>query len=107
MAASSLCNGYFQAQEPHKLKDSNRLRCAQISNTAIQALVLVSALFEPFIPSFSAKVYEQLNYPRTDKCELFYEFYLEHKEDLKNLVKPDHQIGEVAPIFKEISEEFC
>jgi len=58
MAVSSMCNGYLQAQAPWDLAKTNKERCNQVVNLACQALFLLAAMFEPFMPSFSAKVYQ-------------------------------------------------
>jgi len=58
MEYSSECNLYFQATKPWELSKSNPQRCGQVMFTAINALYLLCAILEPFIPSFSAKVYE-------------------------------------------------
>jgi len=36
-------------------------------NTACQAMQVLASMLEPFMPSFSAKVYEQMNLKRTEK----------------------------------------
>jgi methionyl-tRNA synthetase len=66
MKFSSLCNLYLQEQKPwdHLKKDVKR--CGQIVNISLNALFLLCSMLEPFMPSFSAKVYEQLNIQRTE-----------------------------------------
>lgn len=60
MEYSSECNGYFQEFKPWDLNksDDTKDRCKQVVNTAINALRGLCILLEPFMPSFSAKVYE-------------------------------------------------
>lgn len=60
MQYSSDCNGYFQMLKPWDLikKDDTKPRCQQVVNTALNALFGLCVLLEPFLPSFSAKVYE-------------------------------------------------
>lgn len=62
MAYSSDCNGYFQQFKPWDLNKNadTKDRCKQVVNTALNALFGLCVLLEPFMPSFSAKVYEQL-----------------------------------------------
>ena len=68
-------------------------------------MVLLVALLEPFIPSFSAKAYSQLNLKRDEKQDKIYAFL---KEDPKNrfwnLVTDGHIISQPQPIFKRIEE---
>jgi len=58
MSLSSLCNAYMQETEPWVLAKKDKVRCGQVVNTAIQAMNLLAAQMEPFLPGFSAKVYE-------------------------------------------------
>lgn len=58
MEYSSNCNVYFQDNKPWELAKSDKVRCSQVMNTAIQALYLLCVILEPYMPSFSAKVYE-------------------------------------------------
>ena len=57
MQYSSDCNQYFQDNKPWELAKSDKTRCDQVVNTAINALFLLCVILEPYIPSFSAKVY--------------------------------------------------
>jgi len=72
---------------------------------AAQALNLLCAQLEPFMPSFSAKIYEQLNLARTELHAKLYEHIKDHPERIRNLIPAGHQIGTPAPIFKEITPE--
>jgi len=60
MEYSSDCNGYFQQFKPWDLNKAaeTKDRCKQVVNTALNALFGLCILLEPFMPSFSAKVYE-------------------------------------------------
>lgn len=66
---------------------------------------LLAAQMEPFMPSFSAKVYEQMALKRTATHEKFFEFIAGHPERIQALIPAGHQIGSPAPIFSEISQE--
>jgi len=107
MTNSHLCNGYFQDSEPWVLSKSNPERCAQVLNVAANALFLITKMLEPFIPSFSAKVYEQLNIQVSERDEKIFEFLLEgvFVENFGKLVAAGHKIGEPQPIFREIIDE--
>jgi len=105
MAFSSACNTYWQATAPWVLFKSDKKRCEQVVNIATQALNLLCAQLEPFMPSFSAKIYEQLNLERTELHAKLYEHIKDHPERIRNLIPAGHQIGTPAPIFKEISPE--
>ena len=65
-------------------------------------------MLEPFIPSFSAKVYEQMNLlnqrgERSERDETLLKWVIGHPERLLELVPAGHQIGEPEPIFREIN----
>jgi methionyl-tRNA synthetase len=105
MAYSSQCNEYFQHTKPWELNKNNKERCAQVMNIALNALFFLCKLLEPFMPSFSAKVYEQMNIRPTDRDEKIFEFVKDHPERIISLLTPGHKIGTPAPIFREISTE--
>ena len=108
MSISSICNGYIQETEPFKLFKSDNDRCCSILYIIINALRLLGAIFEPFIPSFSAKLYEQLNIQRTEKDEVLLEAAKGKSVDfLLSLVPSGHTINQPQPIFKQISDEDC
>lgn len=104
MMISSICNGYLQEQKPWDLAKSDMVRCQQVMNTSVQALFFLSSLFEPYMPSFSAKVYHQMNITRTALHEKLYEHIKGHPERIESLVPSGHQIGEPRPIFREIAD---
>jgi len=58
MEMSSDCNQYIQENQPWAIKKTDPVRCEQVVNTILNALVFVCVILEPFMPSFSAKVYE-------------------------------------------------
>ena len=74
-------------------------------NTCIQAMQLLAGMLEPFMPSFSAKVYEQMAIKRTLMHETLYEFLKQDSQRIEVLVPAGHQIGDPQPIFREISNE--
>ena len=88
--------------EPWKQFKGNKVRCDEIVGHALNAVYMLSAILEPFMPSFSAKVYEQLGIKRTIEHETILAQYRNGGgiELMRNLVKAGHQIGEPCPIFK-------
>jgi methionyl-tRNA synthetase len=69
MGYCHLCNVYIQDNKPWELEKTDKDRCAAVVNTGINALRFLCSLLEPFMPSFSAKVYEQMNIKRSEKDE--------------------------------------
>jgi len=88
-----------------ELIKSDKARCEQVLNTVCQALQLVCTLLEPYIPSFSAKIYEQMALPRTEKQEKMLALVGQDVSQLRSLVPGGHKIGNVAPIFRNITTE--
>jgi methionyl-tRNA synthetase len=72
---------------------------------AIQALNLLASIFEPHMPSFSAKVYEQLALKRTAEHEVLYKTIKANPQTILTLIKGGHVCGDPKPIFREIKEE--
>jgi methionyl-tRNA synthetase len=104
MEYSSECNLYIQDNKPWELSKTNPERCAQVMNTALNALVFLCVILEPFIPSFSAKVYEQMAIKRELKHETLIESVLKDNKAILSLVSGGHVIGNPEPIFREIKE---
>ena len=75
------------------------------SSFLFQALQLLAAMFEPFMPSFSAKIYNQMKLKRTESHEVLYQYLKDSPEKIASLIPAGHQIGEPLPIFVEISDE--
>mmetsp|Transcript_2670 Transcript_2670/g.4493 ORF Transcript_2670/g.4493 Transcript_2670/m.4493 type:complete len:129 (-) Transcript_2670:38-424(-) len=105
MALSSLCNTYLQETAPWVLAKKDPKRCQQVMNIAMQALNLLASMLEPFMPSFSAKLYEQMNLKRTQLHETLLKHVKESKDIIYKLVSAGHQISEPKPIFREISDQ--
>ena len=65
-------------------------------------LRVLGCLAEPFLPSFSAKLYEILNV-KYDNDSVVLLGTLNHKDSnfISSLIKPSHPINEPFPLFKE------
>ncbi|KAL9643418.1 hypothetical protein ABK040_010033 [Willaertia magna] len=72
-------------------------RCGTIIYLATQVCALMSAVFEPYIPSFSKKLNSQLNY-NPDVNTITETIDLER-------IPSGHKIGEPAGIFKKIEDK--
>lgn len=60
-------------------------------NTGINALYLLCVILEPYMPSFSAKVYEQMNIKRAKEHETMIHFVnKDYNIHVRNLVKEGH-----------------
>ena len=72
--------------------------------TAINALYFLCAILEPFIPSFSAKVYEQMAVTRIPRHETILQEVKNNFEAITTILPAGHTIGTPEPIFREIKE---
>ena len=100
MNVSSAYNGYLQEQEPWELIKKDKARCDQVMNIAVQALQLLCTMMEPFMPSFSAKIYEQMALKRTEKQDKLLSHVGKSADQLRNLVPAGHKTGVAAPVFR-------
>ena len=120
MEISSLGNGYLQVTQPWTLLKKNEatydLAKAEnlffISNAFLR---LIGALAEPFMPSFSAKLYEIMNVKYEGDglkiLGIINEFLEKNPKDeigfltKTNLIKEGQEINKPKPLFREISQE--
>lgn len=69
-------------------------------------LVVVAVLLEPYMPSFSAKVYEMLNIPRNERSHtLLKEIHEADVQHYLKFIETGHVINDPKPIFKEITDD--
>ena len=120
MEISSLGNGYLQVTQPWNLLKKNDpkydLEKAETVFYVLNAFLrLIGALAEPFMPSFSAKLYEIMNVKyEGDSLKIIgilNEFIEKNPDDVvsflvKNkLVEEGQAINKPKPLFKEITHE--
>lgn len=103
MNISSICNKYMQAWEPWAIYKNKPNLCSSCINTLANAFILLCAILEPFIPTFSAKVYEMFKWKRGEKEETLLGFIFNCKDFKKilGIIPPHHEISEPLPIFRE------
>lgn len=81
------------------------VRAKQVLNTALNVLFLLASVLEPYMPSFSAKIYSQLQWERKQRDETLIEYLLEDQQRAKTLLPAGHKIGPAQPVFREIKDE--
>lgn len=103
MSISSVCNKYMQKWEPWKTAKVNPTLAASAMNTLTNVFILLCAILEPFIPTFSAKIYEMFNWKRGEKEEtLLGSIYKEGNcKSILNIIPKGHIIQEPFAIFRE------
>jgi len=103
MNLSSICNKYMQKWEPWVAFKTNKTFAGNAINILLNMFYVVCASLEPFIPTFSAKIYEMTNWKRGDREETLLGYVMAAKDPmiLKTVVPKGQTIGEIFPIFKE------
>ncbi len=108
MELSSLGNSYLQETEPWAILKSNPERAANVLFLMVCFVRLLGCLAEPYMPSFSAKLYELINlkYDAPAACMLktlydAIEDQARFDELFLGLVKEEQEILDPLPLFKE------
>ena len=98
MNISRIGNKYLADEDPWKLFASNPMRASTIMFISIQITCLISVLSRPFIPNFSMKLSNMLNF----KFNLNWDLLSDKYPYLKN----GHKINKSELIFKKIEDSF-
>ncbi|KAM5581303.1 putative methionine--tRNA ligase [Rosa sericea] len=102
MSISSEGNAYLQESKFWKLYKEDRHRCSIVIKTSVGLVHLLACLLEPYMPSFSARVLEQLNLPPESiksLCDV-------NKAKRPWEIVPDgHKIGEPKTLFTTLNGE--
>ncbi|KAF0894448.1 hypothetical protein E2562_039089 [Oryza meyeriana var. granulata] len=101
MAISSEGNAYLQESQFWKLYKQDPASCATVLKTSVGLVYLLACLLEPFMPTFSKEVLQQLNLCPQEHLS----FCDEKRESEKakrpwDLIPSGHRIGKPAPLFK-------
>lgn len=120
MEISALGNGYMQVTEPWNLLKKKDPKYDEVKAETVFFILtaftrFLGALAEPFMPSFSAKLYEIMNVKYDEyACKILgtvNEFIEKNPNDelfflIKNkLIEEGQQINKPKPLFKKISDE--
>ena len=120
MEISSLGNGYLQVSQPWTLLKKNDPKYDVAKAESIFFILnaflrFIGALAEPFMPSFSAKLYEIMNVKyEGDALKIIgiISEYIEKNPDDEvgflrktNLIQEGQAINKPKPLFREISKE--
>ena len=98
MNISRIGNKYLADEEPWKLFTSDPMRASTIMFISIQITCLISVLSRPFIPNFSMKLSNMLNF----KFNLNWDLLSDKYPYLKN----GHKINKSELIFSKIEDSF-
>lgn len=100
MKISTEANAYLTKQEPWNVFKKDPERCATIISILVATIRLVACVAEPYIPGFSAKVYEILGIEYNEfNSKLIYHLKNDFKELYVKLSPIGNTIKEANPIF--------
>ena len=104
MDISMIGNKYLQDSQFWNLEKTDPEKLKSVLWVAVNLVRLVTLLLEPFMPSFSAKVYEQLGITRDSRESELLSEVIKAKDCsvLSKLIKPGLRVKNVKPIFREI-----
>ncbi|MBU0461306.1 MAG: class I tRNA ligase family protein, partial [Nanoarchaeota archaeon] len=91
---SKLGNQYFQENEPWRLVKEDKKRCGTVLAVCANLVKVISLLLEPYLPSITDKILEQLN---TQHGQITYKMHLS--------LPAGHSIGKPSPLFRKIEDE--
>jgi methionyl-tRNA synthetase len=101
MAISSEGNAYLQESQFWKLYKQDPASCATVMKTSVGIVYLLACLLEPFMPTFSKDVLQQLNLSPEEHLS-----FCDEKGEVEKAKRPwdlipsGHRIGKPAPLFK-------
>ncbi|KAK3157483.1 hypothetical protein QOZ80_2AG0123110 [Eleusine coracana subsp. coracana] len=99
-------NHYLQNTKFWKLYKQDPASCAIVMKTSVGVVHLLACLLEPFMPSFSKEVLQQLNL-----CPVEHLSFSDEKGDRDkarrpwDLIPSGHKIGRPAPLFKGLEND--
>lgn len=108
MEISSLGNGYLQETEPWAIIKKNPERAANVLYIMMNFVRVIGALAEPYMPSFSAKLYELMKLTYDDFATRLLQHInavIDDQEKFNDLflrlLKEESEILDPLPLFKE------
>ncbi|CAN1259848.1 Probable methionine--tRNA ligase [Linum perenne] len=105
MAISSEGNAYLQASRFWTLYKEDKPSCDIVMRTSVGLVHLLASLLHPFMPSFSDKVFKQLNLlpEQVSLCDKKGD--IERAKRPWEIIHPGQKIGTPVPLFKELKDE--
>lgn len=103
MAISTDGNKFIQDSQPWVIVKTDKARCAGLVSAAVGVVMLLAALLNPYMPSLSRKLLNQMALP--EDALLLTDEVIEASSSPHSLVPPGHVIGTPAPLVTMISDE--
>ncbi|KAL8172245.1 hypothetical protein V2J09_024049 [Rumex salicifolius] len=104
MLVSSEGNWYLQESQFWKVYKEDKDSCAVIMRTAAGLVYLLACLLEPYVPSVSIEILEQLNLVNEVPLSLT-DVTINNVKKLWEILPQGHKIGKPEPLFKELGDE--
>ena len=96
MTTAQAGNNFLQSNNfDNKLVASDPAKAAAITGISINLILLLAALFAPFLPASSTSILEQLQHPFQQIPDTW----------AADTIKPGHKIGKAKHLFSQISPE--
>ncbi|XP_019851279.1 PREDICTED: methionine--tRNA ligase, cytoplasmic-like isoform X2 [Amphimedon queenslandica] len=98
LAISRLGNGHIQAHKPWELVkgDKNqKLLAGSLLGLCANICCLISVLLQPYMPSISKEIQNQLQAP--SECNIIWDYFVPY-------LPTGHKIGQPLPLFKKIDD---
>ena len=104
MMISKTGNQFFQETEIWKVVKEDRAAAGAYISACFGTVWLLSGLLQPFMPSFSRKVLQQIN---LDSTPQFTDKLINEATDIGDLVPGGHRMSstEPAPLFRKITDD--
>jgi len=94
---SSIGNGFLQEHQPWKIRKNDPVTAGRCVSLAVQLVALLVPLMEPFMPTTTADIQNQLGLDSSRKLSL--------PSIFRPILPAGHKIGVPKPLIKQISNE--
>lgn len=105
MSISGEGNAYLQMSQFWDLYKKDQASCSIVTKTSVGLVYLLAWILQPFMPSFTTKVLNQLNLPEAEFSLSDESGDLERAKRPWELLPAGHRIGMPSPLFAELRNE--
>ncbi|KAJ9169772.1 hypothetical protein P3X46_017926 [Hevea brasiliensis] len=98
-------NAYLQESQYFRMYEEDQASCSIIVKTSVGLVYLLACLLEPFMPSFSVKVFKLLKLPPETTFSLWEEKDLERVQKPWELIPAGQKIEKPYPLFKKLTDD--
>eukprot|EP00257_Ricinus_communis_P017527 XP_015575981.1 methionine--tRNA ligase, cytoplasmic isoform X1 [Ricinus communis] len=106
MSISGAGNTYLQASQYFRLYEEDQASCSIVVRTSVGVVCILARLLEPFMPSFSHKVFKLLKLPPETTFSLSEEDdCLERAKRPWEVIPSGHTIEKLYPLFMKLTDD--